>query len=173
MSTAKSLLPRLEVLVIIVFFIGFLVWAVSKCGAKKSELQSEITATIDSTKVDSSKTATALPSPVVSAADTTKATLTTTGAVANPQQLSRLYVTINNLKLRTGPSLDSAAVEILPLFEEVYFLNEVTEFTTELSLGYEMANEPWVKVRSKKGKDGWVYGAGVHYYKAKRKGVLE
>ena len=34
--------------------------------------------------------------------------------------------------------------------------------------GYEIADEPWVKVQHKRGRIGWVYGAGVNYYKKKR-----
>ena len=50
-------------------------------------------------------------------------------------------------------------------------MNEVTDSTFQINLGKEVADEPWVKVRSKKGHVGWVYGAGVDYYKYKRPGV--
>jgi hypothetical protein len=59
------------------------------------------------------------------------------------------------------------------LYEQVYFLNQKTEWTQEISLGKENVTDHWVKVKTKSGKIGWVFGAGVHYYKMKRKGVLE
>ena len=50
-------------------------------------------------------------------------------------------------------------------------MNEVTDSTYQISLGKEMADEPWVKVKNNRGKIGWVYGAGINYYKKKREGV--
>ena len=84
-----------------------------------------------------------------------------------------LYVTIDGLKLRKEPSLKGAIVATLELYEPVQFLNKKSEKTEEISLGYEKVTDHWVKVRTKAGKDGWVFGAGVHYYKMKRKGVME
>ncbi len=84
-----------------------------------------------------------------------------------------LYVTIDGLKLRKEPNLKGAVVATLELYEPVSFLNKKSEKAEEISLGYEKVTDHWVKVRTKSGKDGWVFGAGVHYYKMKRKGVLE
>ena len=160
-------LPKLEFIVIGVFFIVFLIWAVPKCSATKKELNPEP----ETTATDS----------ITVVADTSKTTVEVTPTEqANPvpvnsgnENLSRLYVTIDKLKLRKGPDLDSAVVQQLNLFDEVYFLNEVTDFKTTLNLGLEEAEEPWVKVKTKTGQSGWVFGAGVNYYKKKREGVLE
>ncbi len=169
MSEKKLDLRKIEIVVIVVFLLGFLMWAVPKCSSTKSKLNenAEKETIADSVKTDSLKS--------VSKPDST---INISAAKPDSVQLpaaakSILYVTINNLKLRTGPSLDSAVVAQLRLFEEVYFMNEVTDFKQELSLGYEVANEPWVKVRTQKGREGWVFGAGVNYYKQKRPGVLE
>jgi len=59
----------------------------------------------------------------------------------------------------------------LVLYEEVHFLNEITPFTEKISLGTSVADEPWVKVKTKRGGEGWVYGAGVYYYKRKYPGM--
>lgn len=85
----------------------------------------------------------------------------------------RLYITIKNLKVRKSPGLKEDVVAQLPLFEEVIFMDEVTDSTYQINLGYEIADEPWVKIKTEKGVIGWVYGAGVNYYKQKRTGVLE
>ncbi|MCB9333816.1 MAG: SH3 domain-containing protein, partial [Lewinellaceae bacterium] len=82
-------------------------------------------------------------------------------------------VTINGLKMRKEPNLKSGVVTRLKLDEEVFFLNEKSEKRDTINLGYETVAEYWVKVRTKSGKDGWVFGAGVHYFKMKRKGVME
>jgi len=194
MGKSSSFLPSFEVIFIMVFFAFFLMWMVPRCMATKTELQKgteTVQAKIDSldrvmdslivkpksVAPDSVKSTPQIVSPTTAAgtssASTTSAKKTTTTSVAPKDLPGKLYITIDNLKLRKSPSLDSVVVATLPLFEEVYFLNEVTEFTQEISLGYEIADEPWVKIRTRKGLDGWVYGAGVHYYKKKRNGVME
>lgn len=84
-----------------------------------------------------------------------------------------LYTTIDGLKVRKEPGLKSETVAKLELYEPVTFLNKKTEWTQEISLGYEKVTDHWVKIRTKSGKEGWVFGAGVHYYKMKRKGVMD
>ncbi len=167
----KGLLPRIEILIVLIFLLSFIAWAATKCSAKKEQMQ-QGEPTENAIEQDTGATTAGgaqinLPKlppkeePVVSQA-----------AQASPaNRRSRLYVTIDGLKLRKAPNLQSEVILQLPLFEEVYFMDEVTDFTTELSLGKEMANEPWVKVKHSKGHEGWVYGAGVHYHKKKREGV--
>jgi hypothetical protein len=86
---------------------------------------------------------------------------------------STLFVTIDGLKMRKEAGLKGDLVAKLDLYEQVYFLNQKTEWTQEISLGKENVTDHWVKIKTKSGKVGWVFGAGVHYYKMKRKGVLE
>lgn len=86
---------------------------------------------------------------------------------------SILYVTIDGLKVRKEPGLKGETVAKLALYEPVTFLNKKTEWTQEISLGYEKVTDHWVKIRTRSGKEGWVFGAGVHYYKMKRQGVME
>lgn len=86
---------------------------------------------------------------------------------------STLFVSIEGLKVRKEPGLKGETLETLKLYEPVTFLNKKTEWTQEISLGYEKVTDHWVKVRTQTGKEGWVFGAGVHYYKTKRQGVSE
>ncbi len=161
----KGILPRIEILIIIVFFFSFVIWAISKCGAKQDSYeQAEDLSTQEDSILDYSITPEPLPQ--------NENAIQEASATKNQQsEFTKLFVTIDGLKLRTGPSLDSTVIYQFPLFEEVYFMNEVTDSTTQLSLGKEMADEPWVKVKNNRGKIGWVYGAGVHYHKKKREGV--
>jgi hypothetical protein len=162
-----GLLPKIEFIIILVFIISFLVWMIPKCGSND------------------------LPEPPASSANAEEGGSTLVGPALPPEdsaklnlseplqprfkadQSTRLYVTIDGLNLRRSPDLSSEVLVRLPLFEEVYFLNEVTDSTFQISLGYEIADEPYVKVRSKKGHVGWVYGAGVNYYKKKRGGTID
>jgi hypothetical protein len=92
---------------------------------------------------------------------------------ASGSKYATLYVTIDGLKVRKEPSLKGAMVTKLDLYQQVYFLNQKSEKTETISLGTEKATDHWVKIRTKEGKEGWVFGAGVHYYKTKRKGTFE
>lgn len=82
-----------------------------------------------------------------------------------------LFVTIQGLALRGGPGLNHKIIDRLKLYEEVNFLNEVTDSLYTIKLGNITPTEPWVKIRSQKGREGWVYGAGVDFYKRKLEGV--
>lgn len=85
-----------------------------------------------------------------------------------PPSATPLFVSIDGLKLRKSPGLKSTVVATLKLYEEVYFLNKKSEEKETISLGKESVTDYWVKVRTKSGKEGWVFGAGVHYFKMKR-----
>lgn len=175
-----SWLPKFEVLIILVFFMSFIVWAVSQCNETKAlyqEDEPETTsedASIESTNIPDSLTTsltnTTLPNNTTTTPQNTPPPPATTARPLN--NFAPLFVTIDGLNMRTGPSLDSGIVVKLKLFEQVNFMGEVTDSTEQINLGYETADEPWVKVQHKRGKVGWVYGAGVNYYKKKRGGVI-
>lgn len=174
-DSPRSNAPRFEIALILIFFICFIMWSVSRCGDKRAEMRAaEIIENSEDLRPPT--TDVRRDTVAVSNAATTVTTTVTTPTAAKPKPQTKnlgttLYITIDNLNMRTHPHLDSAVVAQLPLFETVTFLNEVTEFKEEINLGKEMANEPWVKIQTKRGKAGWVYGAGVHYHKKKREGV--
>lgn len=164
----KILLPRVEILVIGILFLIFLIWSVSKCSSTRKHLaqeaeqqaieQAEYEASLfEKQKADSLKNSTPIPPP--------------TPSRNYSETYTPLYITIEGMNVRSSPSLNSNILERLQLFDEVQFLNEVTDFREEVTLGEEITNEPWVKIKTQKGKIGWVYGAGVNYYKTKRQGV--
>ena len=80
-------------------------------------------------------------------------------------ELRPIYVTIENLNLRTEPSLKSSVLKKLPLHERVYYTGVKTDTTMRINIGRVIADEPWVKVILEDGEVGWLYGAGVHFYK--------
>ncbi|MFK8005679.1 MAG: SH3 domain-containing protein [Saprospiraceae bacterium] len=175
-----SFLPKVEVLIILVFFASFMAWAISKCDATKKSFQDDPveetasnpddTPTIDSSAIPTVDPNNTFPS---DEAPQLSGNTPTVGRPTVSQQpiYSKLYVTIDGLKMRTGPSLDSAVVMQMKLFEQVDFLNEFTDSTYQINLGYEMADEPWFKIQHR-GRQGWVYGAGVNFYKKKREGAF-
>lgn len=175
----KSAAPKFEVLLILVLFLCFIVWSISKCNDKRKSFQEEemIRNGEDLVETSSSVNAELMKDTTVDATSNTPKASTTTPApapkpVTPPKAVgTNLYITIDGLNMRNHPHLDSMVVTKLSLFETVTFMNEVTDFKQEINLGKEMANEPWVKIQTKRGKVGWVYGAGVHYHKKKREGV--
>ena len=88
------------------------------------------------------------------------------------EKVTPLYSTINGLNVRSGPSMKNGVVTRLKLYEEVIFTGEVTDSLYSIDLGEITPTAPWVRIRLKDGKEGWVYGAGVSYYKFQLKGVI-
>lgn len=88
------------------------------------------------------------------------------------EKVTPLYSTINGLNVRSGPSMRNGVVTRLKLYEEVIFTGEVTDSLYSIDLGEITPTAPWVRIKLKDGKEGWVYGAGVSYYKFQLKGVI-
>lgn len=192
-------LPRLDSLIILVFFGCVGIWGISKCSSQRSEIGNRLRTLSDEESEDrpvrrdtvvlapkpqpqstpTQTPATPAPTqpagqrPVVTSAPQPSATTPKVAPTTQNKTYSTLYVTIDGLKLRKEPNLKAELVAKLDLYEQVYFLNQKTEKAEEINLGYEKVTDHWVKVRTKAGKEGWVFGAGVHYYKMKRKGVME
>ncbi len=85
------------------------------------------------------------------------------------QKYNRLWVTIDQLKLRSQPSLKSAVILQLPLYERVYYLNQQSSFTTKINLGLQVVDKPWFLVQHPNGQKGWAYSAGLDFHKQKNK----
>ena len=83
-----------------------------------------------------------------------------------------LYSTIDGLNVRVQPKLGAPIIGRLKLYEPVTYMNEVTDSLFTIDLGDIEPTEPWVKIRLESGKQGWVYGAGVSFYKYKLEGVI-
>lgn len=188
----KNILPSVEIIIVLIFFLSFIVWAASKCNATKDLYQEQAMEEFGEDTSSDTATAEIPASPNANPISTTPSdaaaissetgmtsTLPTSTATARPATpalstsrstifATKLYVSIDGMNMRRAPHLDSAIILKMPLFEELTFMNEVTDSTQLISLGDELANEPWVKVKNSKGHVGWVYGAGVHYYKRKR-----
>lgn len=203
-------IPKVESLIITVFFLSIALWAISKCSSRRAQLPRAERETAEETEErpvvrdtvfvprEQPQAQPTTPAPQTYAAPATpKGTIpklenppppdagqtaeSVPGARPAPSNApapaktaySSLFVTIDGLKVRKTPGLKGDLVTRLKLNEEVYFLNQKSEKPEEINLGYETATDYWVKIRTKAGKEGWVFGAGVHYYKMKRKGVME
>ncbi len=82
--------------------------------------------------------------------------------ITNPTPI--VYVITSTLNLRGQPGRAGKVLDSLSAGEELYFLNEKTEWTEEIELNRKVFKDHWVKVRTESGREGWVFGAFVHYY---------
>lgn len=169
-----SRLVKFQFILFGVLLLIFFVWANRKCTRSQTQaLEDRYQALSDSL----AQAAEAAAPPPPAAAPVPQANTTQRDTIRGAQmQIIRdkttpLYITIENLALRQGPGLNYEILDRFKLYEEVNFLHEVTDSAYTLKLGQITTTEPWVKVRSRKGRDGWVYGAGVDYYKHKLEGV--
>lgn len=180
----KGFLPRAEIFIVLIFFASFTIWAVSKCNATKLMMQikdpidSTIIAvttpnvpTVDSATNTTNVASTDKPSESVTPTQPTTTNQTSRTIIKNVPR-TRLFVTIDSLNMRTGPHLDSTILVQLPIHEALYFLDEVTPYRQKINMGTYYAEEPWVKVKHERGYVGWVYGAGVNYYRVYKSTTL-
>jgi len=161
----KEVIPNMELILIFIFLGAFIVWSVSKCMVTQAKYEQEALANdpavlrADSLKIAMEK----MRKDSITKAKIKKKSPTAKTVI---KEVSTLYVVLDDLKLRRGPSRDSSIVRQLKLHDRIYFLDQVTSFRERINLGDRMAYEPWVKVKTKSGHEGWVYGAGVHYHRA-------
>lgn len=160
-----------------VLLLVFFIWAGGKCSRSQADIvtdeQLEMQAMVDSlTQLQAANTKAAADKAKVRTSDGVNRDTIRGGQMQIiRERKTPLFVTIQGLALRSGFGLNHEIIDRLELYEEVNFLNEVTDSLYTIKLGNITPTEPWVKVRSQKGRDGWVYGAGVDFYKRKLEGV--
>ncbi|MFZ4545199.1 MAG: SH3 domain-containing protein [Saprospiraceae bacterium] len=74
----------------------------------------------------------------------------------------QFQVIVDGANLREKPALNARSLGKLKLNDYVTFLNETSKEKQKINIGANKVTEqPWYKVKTKKGTVGWVYGAGV------------
>jgi len=131
-----------EIIVITILVICFFIWAVTKMGL--------------GTMVGNWFADDEPEEQIVTAVDSLQSKL---------DELRPIYVTIDNLNMRTEPTLKSSVLKKLPLHERVFFTGVMSDSTMRINIGRVIADEPWVKIIHEDGTEGWLYGAGVHFYR--------
>ncbi len=165
-KTVKN--TRLELLVIAAIFIAFCFWAISRCNAKRDQMRKQMEAEAMEDRIQDSLDRAAAMAQALPPKDTTPAAPPKPQVEIIREQVTPLYVVLDELNMRAQPKLNSKLLSRLQLYDELVFLNEVTDFRQEINIGGQVFNEPWVKVKNQRGQVGWVYGAGVHYFKFRR-----
>ncbi len=165
-------LPRFEVMIIAILLLGFIVWALSKCSQGTTTVNEDDPEVVSPAAADTPDnptydisdtepaTATNTPTPVITPPTTTNNTN------VNSSSGTWLYVTLEGLKVREEPNLNGSVISVLNLHDRVTFLEQRTDFKQKIRLDNgEETLEPWFYIKTRKGHSGWVYGAGVHFFK--------
>lgn len=82
-----------------------------------------------------------------------------------------LVANVSNLRIRSQPGLEGSIVSQVLLNDTLYYLENISNFTTKITLRGKEYNEPWLKVRLKNGDEGWVYAGSVDFEKNEQ-GIL-
>lgn len=163
-KTEKDVIPNMELILILIFFASFIIWTVAKCYVKQDTYEKEATLNAPQAVKDSIANAAKVAALPKKPATTEKLKPKTRTVF---KEVTSLYVVLDGLKLRKGPTRDSGFIKQFKLHDRVQFLEEVTTFRERINVGERIANDPWIRVRAQSGHEGWVYGAGVHYHKQK------
>jgi len=78
-----------------------------------------------------------------------------------------IYAWVDKLRLRAEPNIRAEIVDDLKEGQALLYLEEKTEFTEKVSLRGKIYDEPWLRVKTLEGAEGWVYAGGVKFYKPK------
>ncbi len=68
---------------------------------------------------------------------------------------------VDQLRIRTLPDVESRVIRELSEGDTLFYLNERTFETNQLTLRDSIFDQPWLKVRLTNGQEGWVFGGGI------------
>ncbi|MCH2045366.1 MAG: SH3 domain-containing protein [Saprospiraceae bacterium] len=158
----KGGLRPVELIAITCFCIAGLLFAVSKCGGGNTNEN-----TVNNNAANPTSTNNSLPATPIPNKDTVM--YTQGSEVPLREKTSFLYVVIDSFKLRKGPDIRDTIIEYLRIGQEVIDLKQRTdkEETFKIKQGLRPKTAPWVKVKTKSGNEGWVFAAGLEFYKSK------
>lgn len=72
---------------------------------------------------------------------------------------TNLYVsTVDNLRIRETPELNGNVIGKIMRFEEVEYRGEKSTTQTSLEVDGDQISAPWIKVKTKQGVEGWIWG---------------
>lgn len=78
-----------------------------------------------------------------------------------------IYTWVDRLRLRTKPDSKSEILMEFPEGTTLYFLGEKSEHTQKVTLRGKTYDEPWLKVGTADGTQGWIYGGAVRFNEPK------
>ncbi len=79
--------------------------------------------------------------------------------------IKNVWTVTSDVKLRGTPGLDGKLLGKIPKGVQLTYLNVKTDKNQKLIIDGIEQDEPWLKVRTPRGTEGWVYGGVVRFYK--------
>ena len=87
-----------------------------------------------------------------------------TEIITNEKPETILYAWVDKLRIREQPTTKSEIVVEVKEGTSFTYLNEKTDYKERINLRGTLFNEPWLKIKTDEGKEGWVYGGAVKFY---------
>ena len=87
-----------------------------------------------------------------------------TEIITNEKPETILYAWVDKLRIREQPTTKSEIVDEVKEGTSFTYLNEKTDYKERINLRGTLFNEPWLKIKTDDGKEGWVYGGAVKFY---------
>ena len=88
----------------------------------------------------------------------------TTNPTTQEKAPTILYAWVDKLRVREQPTTKSEIVVEVKEGTSFTYLNEKTDYKERINLRGTLFNEPWLKIKTDDGKEGWVYGGAVKFY---------
>lgn len=74
-----------------------------------------------------------------------------------------LIANLDNVRIRDKAGLEGGEIAAVSKGAKLFYLNEISDFTDEITLRGIAYNDPWLKVETEKGEIGWVYAGAVKF----------
>jgi len=74
-----------------------------------------------------------------------------------------LTANLDNVRIRDKAGLSGKGVVTVEKGTTLLYLNEMSDFTDEITLRGIPYNDPWLKVKTSEGEEGWVYAGAVKF----------
>ncbi len=84
--------------------------------------------------------------------------------IPQKEKETTLYAWVDKLRIREQPTTKSEIVAEVKEGTSFVYLNEKTDFKERINLRGTLYNEPWLKIKTENGKEGWVFGGAVKFY---------
>ena len=82
-------------------------------------------------------------------------------SITTTLQPIEMLVYLDNLRLRDAAGEKANEIARLPENTKVFYSGELSNFTTKIKLRGMPYDEPWLKIKTEQGMEGWIYAGGV------------
>jgi hypothetical protein len=81
----------------------------------------------------------------------------------NTSENIELTANLDNLRIRDVAGLNGKGIATVSKGAKLNYLNEMSDFTDEITLRGVTYNDPWLKIQTEEGQVGWVYAGAIKF----------